>query len=60
MKIAVFLHTAEYRGDHSADICRVIDAPPDTTISELCDKLFGKSPLCTMEHIELRLVEKLP
>lgn len=60
MKIAVFLHTAEYRGDHSADICRVIDAPPETTISELCDKLLGKNPHCSVEHIEIRRVEKLP
>ncbi len=43
MKISAILRTSEFRGDHSADITRALDASPDTTLGELVLKfLSGK------------------
>jgi len=37
----VVLNTTEYRGDHSAEVKRVIDCPADSTIEKLCESLIN-------------------
>lgn len=59
MKISIMLHTADYRGDHSADICRAVEYKQGETIEELCNRVgIGKNPHAACgENIQIRLVE---
>ncbi len=41
MKISAILRTSEFRGDHSADVTRALDASPDTTLRELVLKFLS-------------------
>lgn len=59
MKLAILLRTAEYRGDHSADVTRIYDLIPGETVEELARRLFVSNPYTKTEHdwIEIRVVD---
>lgn len=40
MKIVAILHTADYRGDHSADVTRVYRVKDGETVEQLCERIF--------------------
>lgn len=61
MKYAILFHTAEYRGDHAADICRVIEPVEGETVEALIARVkLGSNQYAAGEYIALRLVERLP
>ena len=58
MKIQIMLHTTQYRGDHSADICRVVEHKANETIEQLCERAaLGKNEYAQGECLQIRLVE---
>ena len=40
MKIAALHHTSSYRGDHTADICVVVDLVPGETVEQLAERVL--------------------
>lgn len=59
-KYAILFHTTDYRGDHSADICRVIAPIEGETIDALIAriKLGENSYGGKGDYIAIRLVER--
>lgn len=54
--VSILFHTADYRGDHTADICEVLDYIPGESIDALLERsTIGKNPHARGERIELRL-----
>lgn len=43
MKISVQLHTTDYRGDHSADVCQIHEVREGETVDELAARLLTRS-----------------
>lgn len=43
MKYTVQLHTTDYRGDHSADVCQVHEVRDGETVDELAFRLLTRS-----------------
>ena len=57
--ISILFHTADYRGDHTADICEALDYIPGETVEGLLDRAgIGENPHARGERIELRLLRK--
>lgn len=58
MKIQIMLHTVDYRGDHSADVCRCVEHKPGETVEDLCKRVgIGTNERAVGESIEIKLVE---
>lgn len=58
MKIQIMLHTADFRGDHAADVWRVVEYSPGESIEELCKRAgLGENKYAKGECLEIRLVE---
>lgn len=61
MKIQIMLHTTDYRGDHAADVCRVVEYKPGETIEALCERSALGANLgngrAVGENLQIRLVE---
>ena len=58
MKIQITLHTADYRGDHAADICRAVEYAPGETIEQLCERAgLGQNQYAAGENIQIRLID---
>jgi hypothetical protein len=58
LKIAVLHHTSEYRGDHAADVCKVVDLRPGETVEALVQRVMTQRAY--FDRIELKIVERLP
>lgn len=59
MRIIAKYHTADYRGDHAADVCQLHDVGAGETVQGLCQRLFKRKD-AAYDYIELRLVAALP
>jgi hypothetical protein len=61
MQISIIVHTADYRGDHAADIAIALDYIEGEAVGALIERAqLGKNPHARGEMIELRLVQKAP
>lgn len=59
MKLNILLHTSQYRGDHTADVCRAIGVSEYETVADLARRLL--KPGEHYDWIEIRAVsEELP
>jgi len=38
--ISILYHTSDYRGDHAADVCQVIDLMPGETVEALVARIM--------------------
>ena len=56
----VKLHTSEFRGDHTADVCRIVDVRRETTIGELLGLCFPIRDEDEYVHHEHSFVEVRP
>lgn len=58
MKIQIMLHTVDFRGDHAADVCRVVEYKPGETVEQLCERTgLGNNKYAPGENLQIRLVE---
>ena len=65
LKIAVLYHTDEFRGDHTADVCKVVDLQPGETVEALVRRTMKPGERRSysniyFDRIELKIVEQLP
>lgn len=58
-KYAIMHYTADYRGDHATDICRIVNPVPEETIDQLIDrvKLGQNNAGAKGDYIAIRLME---
>ena len=60
----VKLHTSIFRGDHTAEVCEIIDVSGDTCISDLAKNAFHwETPVsqrdeCRFDWVEIRPIYK--
>ena len=60
MKLSIMLRTGDFRGDHTADVCRAVEYMPGETIEHLAKRVqLGHTHSYRQEGdcLEIRLVE---